>query len=439
MITILQRQHVKKRAIPPVRQRARNTGVRWQQSEISVPVGALRSAAAGHGGFPQRALSTSAHRQRFLPGARILRRPAARQSLVQRLAGKRIERVQLSAQLAAQKPLRPQQGRSQGRGRQAPVAAGGPPRRHLLQSGWFAAALGTALVGLVLVPALRGALSLLPVGRPSLPEPVDAGDTLYRAVVPEEPVRPATTARPPSVTGVQVSSYRVRKGDSLSLVAQKHRLSLGTLISWNDIRDGRTLSPGAVLELPNADGLKYRVRRGDTLEGISRSTGVPLNDILDWNGLSSAVITVGQVLFLPGARLSQTDINRVTGSLFIYPVRGRLSSTFGSRPDPFTGVVRFHNGVDMVARLGTPVGAAMSGTVAAIGFNANYGRYIFLQHPGYQTMYAHLNRIVVSTGQKVAQGQKVGELGNTGYSTGPHLHFSIYRGSEPVDPLRLLK
>jgi murein DD-endopeptidase MepM/ murein hydrolase activator NlpD len=148
---------------------------------------------------------------------------------------------------------------------------------------------------------------------------------------------------------------------------------------------------------------------------------------------------VGQELFLPGARMSQNDLSRVTGNLFLYPVRGRLSSTFGSRPDPFTGVVRFHNGVDIVGRQGTTVGAAMAGSVAAIGFNANYGRYVFLQHSGYQTMYAHLNRIAVSTGQKLAQGQKIGELGNTGYSTGPHLHFSIYRGSEPVDPLRFLK
>jgi murein DD-endopeptidase MepM/ murein hydrolase activator NlpD len=438
MITVLQRQHVRKRAVSPVRMRARSTGVRWQQAEISVPVGPPRSAGAGHVGPAPRARSTPAHHHRFLAPARILRRPAARQSLVERITGKRLERAQLSAQLAAQKP-RLQRGRDRVRRPQASAPAGAAPRRRLLQSAWIAAALGAVLAGLVLVPALRSAASLLPGGRPRLPDPADTGDALYLAVVPEEPVRPATASRPPSVAGVQVASYTVKKGDSLSLVAQRHRLSLGTVISWNDIRDGRSLTPGTVLDLPNADGLKYRVRRGDTLEGIARSMGVSLNDILDWNGLSSAVITVGQVLFLPGVRLSQSDINRVTGSLFIYPVRGRLSSTFGSRSDPFTGVVRFHNGVDLVARLGTSVGAAMSGTVAAIGFNANYGRYVFLQHPGYQTMYAHLNRIVVSTGQRIAQGQKIGELGNTGYSTGPHLHFSIYRGAEPVDPLRLLK
>lgn len=286
---------------------------------------------------------------------------------------------------------------------------------------------------------MRGVEIRLPRARPALPAGGDLSEALYRTVVPDEPPRPSGGSRPASVTGLQLATYRTRAGDSLSQIAARFRLSLGTVISWNDIRDARSLPVGTTLELPNGDGLKYRVRKGDTLEGIARSSGVPLNDILDWNRLASSVIPVGQALFLPGARMSQGDLNRVTGSLFIYPVRGRLSSTFGSRADPFTGVIRFHNGIDLVARLGSSVGAAMAGTVAAIGFNANYGRYIFLQHPGYQTMYAHLNRISVTTGQKVGQGQKIGELGNTGYSTGPHLHFSIYRGAEPVDPLRLLK
>jgi murein DD-endopeptidase MepM/ murein hydrolase activator NlpD len=301
------------------------------------------------------------------------------------------------------------------------------------------AALALALLALVAVPALRGVRVRLPVQRPALPDGRELSSVLYRAVVPEEAPLPAAGARPPSLTGLQTTSYRTRSGDSLSLIAQRHRITLGTVVSWNDIRDARRLPVGTLLELPNGDGLKYRVRRGDTLEQIARASGVPLNDILDWNRLASSTITAGQVLFLPGARMSQADLARVTGSSFVYPVRGRLSSTFGSRHDPFTGVVRFHNGIDIVARVGTAVGAAMAGSVAAIGFNANYGRYVFLQHAGYQTMYAHLSRITVSTGQKVGQGQKIGELGNTGYSTGPHLHFSVYRGAQPVDPLALLK
>jgi len=420
MIAVLQRQHVAKRAIPPVRQRARNMGVRWQRSEISVPVG------AGPRARPARKIPR-----------RLRKRPAARSSLAAPLGRARAERVELSARLARQKPVRKAHGARPGK------EAGHPRPVHSIaraaRRGLLPAVLGLVLLALVLVPIIRGVKIRLPGSRPLLPSGSDLADVLYRTVVPAELPGQANGARPVSVMGLQTVSYRTRSGDSLSQIAQRARLTLGTVISWNDIRDARSLPAGTLLELPNGDGLKYRVRRGDTLEGIARSSGVPLNDILDWNRLASSVIPVGQVLFLPGARMSQGEINRITGSLFISPMRGRLSSTFGSRSDPFTGVVRFHNGIDLVARLGTAVSAAMAGSVAAVGFNANYGRYIFLQHPGYQTMYAHLNRITVSTGQKVAQGQKIGELGNTGYSTGPHLHFSIYRGSEPVDPLRFLK
>jgi murein DD-endopeptidase MepM/ murein hydrolase activator NlpD len=82
----------------------------------------------------------------------------------------------------------------------------------------------------------------------------------------------------------------------------------------------------------------------------------------------------------------------------------------------------------------------MDGTVANVGFNNNYGNYVILKHAGsYQTLYGHLTRYLVSRGQKVRQGQEIGELGTTGYSTGPHLHFSIFHNGEAVDPMRFLK
>jgi murein DD-endopeptidase MepM/ murein hydrolase activator NlpD len=156
--------------------------------------------------------------------------------------------------------------------------------------------------------------------------------------------------------------------------------------------------------------------------------------------LKSEVITIGQNLFLPGARMSPTELNRILGNLFLQPVPGRISSWFGERPDPFTGVQTLHNGLDIVNMPGTPILAAMAGRVRAAAFNFNYGNYVILQHDGgYQTLYGHLRRIVVTKGQKVAQGQEIGELGTTGYSTGPHLHFSIFKDGEAVDPLRFLK
>jgi murein DD-endopeptidase MepM/ murein hydrolase activator NlpD len=92
-----------------------------------------------------------------------------------------------------------------------------------------------------------------------------------------------------------------------------------------------------------------------------------------------------------------------------------------------------------VNKPGTPILAAMVGSVGSVGWNANYGYFVILKHSGYQTLYGHLKRYVVQKGQKVRQGEKIGELGTTGYSTGPHLHFAIFKNGQPVDPLRFLK
>jgi len=109
------------------------------------------------------------------------------------------------------------------------------------------------------------------------------------------------------------------------------------------------------------------------------------------------------------------------------------------RKDPFTGIKRFHNGVDIANDNGAPVLAAMSGQVAMIGYNSNFGKYIIVRHAdGFQTLYSHLSAFQVSKNERVNQGQLLGKVGNSGYSTGSHLHFSIFLKGEPVDPFKYL-
>jgi murein DD-endopeptidase MepM/ murein hydrolase activator NlpD len=289
----------------------------------------------------------------------------------------------------------------------------------------------------ILVPRLR--IAALPFERPLLPSPPETDQDIYRMLVPEEPPRADAAANSVLSGTLKVAQYRAQSGESISQIAQRFKLNIDTLISWNDIRDAQSIHPGTMLGIPNSDGLKYTVHRGDTLEQIARVNGLSLNTVLDWNRLPSSVISVGQELFLPGVHMRTNDLNRVLGNLFIYPVRGKISSFFGMRPDPFTGVKRFHNGLDIVNSPGTPIMAAMAGTVEDVGFNNNYGYYVILRHSGYQTLYGHLSRYVVERRDKVQQGEKIGELGTTGYSTGPHLHFSIFRNGEAVDPLAFLK
>jgi murein DD-endopeptidase MepM/ murein hydrolase activator NlpD len=110
------------------------------------------------------------------------------------------------------------------------------------------------------------------------------------------------------------------------------------------------------------------------------------------------------------------------------------------RKDPINGALSFHSGIDLRANTGTTVMAALDGTVSVTGENWLYGRHIIISHGnGYKTIYAHLNTISVKQGDKVASGRKIGESGNTGHSTGPHLHFGIYdKNNRLVNPLELL-
>jgi murein DD-endopeptidase MepM/ murein hydrolase activator NlpD len=234
-------------------------------------------------------------------------------------------------------------------------------------------------------------------------------------------------------------SYTVQKGDSVSGIAQKYALSMDAIIASNGITNVKRLAAGQAIRIPNMDGIPYTVRRGDSLAKISALQDVPLEVILDANDIQQDTIAEGTVLFIPGARMRKEDLKLALGDFFIYPIRGRLSSSYGWRNDPISGVRRYHAAVDMAAALGTPVKAAMDGTIATVGINSVYGKYIIVSHSnGFQTMYAHLNLVSVSQGARVNQGAKIGEVGSTGYSTGPHLHFAVYKNGRAVNPLDFL-
>ena len=239
--------------------------------------------------------------------------------------------------------------------------------------------------------------------------------------------------------GLRFRRYEVASGDTLGALAERFDVTLDTIISFNELRRERDLRAGLELVIPSHSGVRYTVRRGDSLSRIGARHGVALDTILDVNEIASSIITPGQILLIPGAGLSENVRNRVLGRLFMAPARGRFSSPYGYRNDPFTGLRKFHNGIDIANEASTPVVASMSGTVAMAGYNGNYGRYVILRHPdGFQTLYAHLARTHVSQGDRVRQGYQLGEMGNTGYSTGNHLHFSIFLNGTHVDPQEYL-
>ena len=112
-----------------------------------------------------------------------------------------------------------------------------------------------------------------------------------------------------------------------------------------------------------------------------------------------------------------------------------ISSRFGERVHPITGELKNHNGMDIASNMGTTVYAADGGTVVLAEWYGGYGNCIMIDHGnGYKTLYGHLSYIGVYEGQAVNQGDAIGQVGSTGNSTGPHLHFEVYAGGSRIDP-----
>jgi murein DD-endopeptidase MepM/ murein hydrolase activator NlpD len=235
-------------------------------------------------------------------------------------------------------------------------------------------------------------------------------------------------------------SYRIRPGDTIGALAQTYGLNPDTLLSLNNIKNSRLLQIDQIIRIPNQDGILYAVKRGDTLDSIAEKYEADIDSILTANELFSEAINAGTSLFIPGARLSRTDLQEINGDLFIWPVRGYITSRYGYRPSPFTGVRQFHTGLDIGAVQGSPVRAGMAGRVSAVGFDGVSGNYVVISHhSGYRTLYAHLSVIRTKVGAYVRGGDIIGDVGSTGLSTGPHLHFTVYKNGVTVNPQALIR
>lgn len=303
------------------------------------------------------------------------------------------------------------------------------------------------MIGLMAVAGLTtGATVLVATSRTpdlsafSLAPDDSANVHLLDLLAPEHALVDEVLAAPPLPLTVTLSEYRVVKNDTLEGIARRHGLRLDTLISVNGLSDARRIYVGKILKVPSIDGVAHTVRRGDSLSRIAADRGIAVMDIIDANDLDDQTIVPGQSLFIPGARLSSYDLKKALGKLVIWPIQGSISSYFGYRPNPFTGIRQFHNGIDIVGPLDLAVKASMDGRVAETGYSSVFGNFVILTHPeGYQTLYAHLNKISVRQGTSVSQGSTVGLLGSTGYSTGPHVHFGVFKNGKAIDPLKLIK
>jgi murein DD-endopeptidase MepM/ murein hydrolase activator NlpD len=286
-----------------------------------------------------------------------------------------------------------------------------------------------SLAVLITVPqALRSGISREELGL-GQPEMYTTETASTEDSAPETVLKNVLTFRP----------YIVVKGDTISEIAYRLDLNQDSIISCNEIEKARGLQIGTVLQIPNMNGIMHIVKPKDTLDKLTEIYKVPAEQILEVNNITEFTHTAGEKIFIPEAKLPSIELRRVWGELFRYPARGWISSPYGYRADPFTGKRRFHNGIDIAGAHDAPVVAAMDGTVLETGYNDSAGNYIVIGHVGgYTTFYAHLEKIHVTRGTRVAEGRRIGDVGNTGYSTGSHLHFTIFRWGKPVNPVLLL-
>ncbi|OGZ04331.1 MAG: hypothetical protein A2648_01125 [Candidatus Lloydbacteria bacterium RIFCSPHIGHO2_01_FULL_41_20] len=239
----------------------------------------------------------------------------------------------------------------------------------------------------------------------------------------------------------EISIYVVRKGDSISQIAKMFGVSANTII-WANSIEGGIIGEGQKLIILPVSGIQYTIKAGDTIKKITDKYKADAGEIMKFNGISlDTKLVVGEIIIIPDAEgavvkqsinLSTRPTSRVRGTggpsydgYYIRPING------GYRSQGLHG----YNGVDLANLPGTPVVASAAGDVIISrqgGWNGGYGNYIVIQHDnGTQTLYAHLKSNVASVGWHVAQGQVIAYLGNTGQSTGPHVHFEVRGAQNP--------
>lgn len=239
-------------------------------------------------------------------------------------------------------------------------------------------------------------------------------------------------------------TYRVQKGDMIGFIADKFNVTQDTIISVNNIHQSRLIQIGQILKIPSMPGIVYTVKKnGETANSIAEKFEVSAEKLARVNHLQeNQNLVAGQTLFAPDALLDWVTRQEINGDLFHKPVRSRyyLSSYYGWRSSPFSGKRSYHSGVDMACPQGTPVYAALGGTVTSVGYNNVYGNYIIVtHHSGYKTLYGHLSKQLVTRGKWVDTNSRIGLVGSTGLSTGPHLHFTVYKFGKTVNPAGLWK
>lgn len=251
-------------------------------------------------------------------------------------------------------------------------------------------------------------------------------------------------------------TYTVASGDTLDTITRRFDLDLCTLVWSNDRNRVSPLRPGNEITIPPVDGVYAKIRETTTIGQLAEETGVdpfaiidsPYNSPALLDAQPDSILVEGIQVMVPGGNGGNCNIwgekpsvvssdggnpSSNTGQYTLWGCSANVAgggfpvtNPMGGRYSFFQGFSPSHTGVDLAADEGTPVYAAGLGTVVFAGWNNyGYGRTVVIAHGAHFTLYGHLSSIDVGCGQNVSSGQQIGRVGNTGRSSGPHLHFEI--------------
>ncbi len=238
----------------------------------------------------------------------------------------------------------------------------------------------------------------------------------------------------------QIAWYVVREGDVLSQIATMFGVSANTIIWANNLSSSKDIHLGQTLLILPISGIRHTVVAGDTPASLAKKYSGNEKEIIAYNNLTNGTLAVGSIITIPGGEKpveKKTITKKKTGAQY-----ASLPTVSGFM-NPLPGGIKTqgahgYNGsaIDIGAPVGTPIIASAGGTVilsrADGGWNGGYGNYTVIDHAnGTQTLYAHMSKNITTQGQAVKQGEVIGYVGNTGHSTGPHLHFEVRGAKNP--------
>lgn len=253
--------------------------------------------------------------------------------------------------------------------------------------------------------------------------------------------------------GGEILDYEVLDGETLSQIADKFNLNVDTILWANGLDNDKVpIKAGQTLKIPPVDGVVHKVKKGETVYSIAKKYETSPQGLVDYpfntfTNDETFALAVGQVLMVPDGIMPnvQPVSPRVYLANVLTPDAGSVSAT-GGFVWPASGRITqgyrwYHKAIDIANKSGGSILAADSGVVVAASWdNSGYGNRVVVDHGnGYKTLYAHMSRFSVVVGQHVNQGDRLGDMGSTGRSTGTHLHFEIRAGGELQNPQNFLK